>query len=345
MPKVSVIILNYNGKEFLKECIDSVLDQTFKDYEILIVDNASSDGSVDFIKENYGQLRLIESKKNLGFAGGNNLGVKHAKGDLIVLLNNDTKAETNWLQGLVDAVDKDGVAIASSLILSEHIPIKYWEKKGSINFLGHNIMLIFDKEEEIFTSSGASLIFKKALINLPFDEDYFAYGEDVYLGMKARFMGYQIVHTNKSVVHHFEGGSFKKQPNHFRTYLQERNRLLNMFLFFSKRTIFKLTPLFLLNIAAKLAVSILPAGKNKISKYSFKGLVAAYFWFPLNLNLISNKRSNLKELMKVDENQIIKLMTCKLTNGESKIGRLINNISRLYFYLVRIKTIEFYKKV
>lgn len=343
MPQVSIIVLNYNGKHFLYDCISTVNKQTFKDFELLVVDNASSDGSVEFLKETFPHVFLIESKTNLGFAGGNNLGVSKANGELIVLLNNDTKVECTWLEELVNAVNKDNVAIASSLILSDHIPMIYWEKKGSINFLGHNVMLVFDKEEEIFTSSGASLIFKKNLLGLPFDEDYFAYSEDVYLGLRARFMGYNIVHANKSVVHHFEGGSFNKANNSFRTFIQERNRLLNTFLFFSYKTLIKLIPLFIFNVFVKLLASATLKDDKVFNKYSFAGLINAYIWFPVNIKTIINKRRQLHTYKKVNESDIIKIMSCKLTSGESLFGKTLNTLWLIYFYIVRIKTIEFYR--
>ena len=341
--KVSIITLNYNGKEYLKDCIEAVYRQSYKDYEFIIVDNASTDGSQEFIKLNYPGIILIESPNNLGFAGGNNLGVKRANGELIVLLNNDTTVEEGWLENLVSAVNQRDVAIASSLIISDHVPRKYYEKNGSVNFLGHNIMLIFDKEGEIFTSSGASLIFKKDILGLPFDEDYFAYCEDVYLGLRARFMGYNILHINKSVVHHLEGGSFKKQSYKFRTYLQERNRLLNTILFFSPKTLTKLIPLFIFNFFAKVSASIIMTKSDVFSKYSLSGLLKAYLWFPFNIKKIIAKRTRLKREMKVNEKEIIKYMTCKLTNGETNLGKFLNSLSKFYFYIVRIKTIEFSK--
>ncbi|QQS36350.1 MAG: glycosyltransferase [Ignavibacteriales bacterium] len=342
MPKVSIVILNYNGKRFLNDCISSVLKQDFTDYEIILVDNNSSDGSADFIREKFLQIKLIQSDKNLGFAGGNNLGVNHSSGELIVLLNNDTVTKDNWLKNLVAAVDKDNVAIASPLILNEHTPMKYWERKGSINFLGHNIMLVFSKEEEIFSSSGACLIYKKDLLGIPFDEDYFAYSEDVYLGLRARFMGYEIHHTNNSEIYHFEGGSFNRTPNQLKTFIQERNRLLNMFLFFSLKTNLKLIPIYLFNIITKLSVALIFGWHKKYKKYSLPGLLQAYFWFIRNISLVLNKRKKLASQKSINEKNVIKFMTYKLDNGESLPGKFINYMAKIYFTVVNIRTYEFY---
>ncbi len=103
-PLLSVIIPNWNGKHFLTECIDSLKEQTFQDFEILLVDNGSTDGSADFAEAQYGEfIRVLRNKENLGFAGGNNIGIRKARGEYIVLLNNDTWADPRWLEELVKA--------------------------------------------------------------------------------------------------------------------------------------------------------------------------------------------------------------------------------------------------
>src|SRR5687768_4403046 len=97
--QVSIIILNYNGKQFLKDCFESVLAQSYPDFEIIFFDNASDDGSIEYIKEKFtdSRIKIITSTENLGFAGGNNEALTHCANDLIVLLNNDTKTEKDWL--------------------------------------------------------------------------------------------------------------------------------------------------------------------------------------------------------------------------------------------------------
>ena len=166
---ISIIIVNYNGRHFLFDCLSGVIKQTANGDEIIVVDNGSSDGSAEYIRVTFPSVTLIESGMNLGFAGGNNCGVKHAKNNLIVLLNNDTIVHPGWLEGLVNAIAEGNVAAASSLIKTEGIPERYYEKNGSINFLGHNIMRIFDQPKDIFFAGGASMIFKKDILGIPFD--------------------------------------------------------------------------------------------------------------------------------------------------------------------------------
>ena len=105
-PLLSVIIPNWNGKRFLQECLDSLKDQTYSHFETILVDNGSTDGSVEFVRERYGEfVQIIRNEINLGFTGGNNVGIRAARGEYIVLLNNDTWADPRWLEELVKAID------------------------------------------------------------------------------------------------------------------------------------------------------------------------------------------------------------------------------------------------
>ncbi len=332
--RISIIIVNYNGRHFLGPCLSSVLLEATTEDEIIVVDNGSSDGSAGFIKESFPAVKVIESPVNLGFAGGNNKGVEAAIGDFIVLLNNDTVVHKGWLKGLVDEMQKKNVGCATSLIKTAGIPERYYEMNGSINFLGHNIMRVYKKPSDIFFPGGASMIFRKSIFGLPFDEDYFAYGEDVYFGFRARFMGFNVCHTNASSLDHVGSGTSSAQKSSFRTYYQERNRLLNLFLFFSPLVITKVSPLLLANCFAKCTASIVGM------KYSLSGLLKAYSWLILNFRMIKKKRSMLLHEMKVHESEVIKMMTGKMTNGESLIGKVVNVLSLFYFRLVRLNVLE-----
>ena len=334
---ISIIIVNYNGRHFLFDCLSGVIKQTANGDEIIVVDNGSSDGSAEYIRVTFPSVTLIESGMNLGFAGGNNCGVKHAKNNLIVLLNNDTIVHPGWLEGLVNAIAEGNVAAASSLIKTEGIPERYYEKNGSINFLGHNIMRIFDQPKDIFFAGGASMIFKKDILGIPFDDDYFVYAEDVYIGLRARFMGYRIRHTNASTLDHIGSGTSKREKSGFLTYYQERNRILNSVLFFSPATIIKITPFLMVNAVAKCCAALLG------TKYSFFGLVKAYAWFPLHIPVIIQKRAQLRSEAVADEKEVIRYMTGKLTNGESAIGKIINSVSIFYCRLVNLRFIEIKK--
>ena len=181
------------------------------------------------------------------------------------------------------------------------------------------------------------MIFRKDVLGIPFDDDYFVYAEDVYLGLRSRFAGYQVKHTNASSLNHVGSGTSKNQRNTFLTFYQERNRILNLLLFFSPYTILRVLPYLVMNSIAKMFASLIGM------KYSLVGLVKAYGWFFLHVPLIMQKRDKLRKEQKVDDKNVIRYMTCKMTNGESVVGKMINSISLTYCRLVNLKTIEFNK--
>lgn len=341
---VSVIILNYNGKEYLGDCLNSLLGQSYKEFEIILFDNASSDDSLSFISDNYNdsKIRFIRSEKNLGFAGGNNEAIKHASGDLIVLLNNDTVADKEWLAELVKGLNYSGdTGMVQSLVLTEGIPLKYYDKNGTINLFGHNIMEVFninaDGMGEIFQVNGCSLVIRKDLLDKLgglFPEEYFAYAEDTYLSFRVKFAGYKILHNANSVVHHKGSSTMKKYKNEFITFHQERNRLLNFLIFFSDSFRRKYYPLLLLNFFIKITYSLF------LRKYSFKGIVKAYYWIFRNSSWIDTKRNEVNALKSVDESEILKLLSGRIASGDNFMGKLLNSISLTYMKLVNLKVIE-----
>ncbi|MDH4071322.1 MAG: glycosyltransferase family 2 protein [Ignavibacteria bacterium] len=333
-PLVSVIVLNFNGLRFLDPCLRTVLNQGYSPFEVLLVDNDSRDGSPAYVEKHFPGVRLIHSGANLGFAGGNNLGVARAKGELIVLLNNDTTVEEGWLQGLVEAVSRENVAIASSFVLTEGIPARYYERNGSVNLVGHNIMRVFSRPEEILYAGGTSMIFRKSIVDVPFEDLYFAYSEDLYCSLRARFKGYQVVQAPSSVVRHVGSGTARTTASSTLTMLRERNRLLTIVLFFDRWTLIRIIPFFAGNMLAKVMIAVLSG------RYSLPGLIRAYLWFPINVRWIIGKRRGLRRERICQEQEILSLMSARLTNGESAAGRLINRMSLFYCRMTGLRTIE-----
>ena len=164
MSRTSVIIVAFNNKELLDESLRSLANQTYRDFEIILVDNNSTDGTYDFIKTNFPETLCIRSVENLGFAGGNNLGLKHAGGEYIALLNSDAVAQPTWLKNLVAAMDKhpDVGICASKMIASRTDSLDSAGDGFSANLKGYKRgegmpSSSFDKEEYIFGAcAGAS---------------------------------------------------------------------------------------------------------------------------------------------------------------------------------------------
>jgi len=344
LKSVSVIILNYNGLKFLGDCLKSVLEQSFDDFEIIFVDNASDDGSLDFVKSHFNDERLkcFSTGSNLGFTGGNNFGLEKSEGEYIVLLNNDTVVGKDWLKFLYKSVTSgENTGAVQSLVRTKGIPDKYYLKNGTLNLLGHNIMEVFEIGDngigEIFQLNGCSLIIKKDLIvklGGLFPGEYFAYAEDSFLSFKLKFAGYKILHNSHSVVQHFGSAATSGFKSSFRTYLQERNRLMNFLIFFSKGFRVKYYPILVSNFFLKIFLSLLPG------KYSFTGILKAYLDLYKKRKWIKEMRSEVIKIKTTDENDVLKNLSGKIFNGSNIFEKCVNFFSLLYCRIFNIKVIE-----
>ena len=236
--KASIVIPNYNGQKYLGDCLDSLyrIDFPQEDYEIIVVDNASSDSSCEFIRSTYPEVLLIRVEKNLGFAGGCNLGISRSSGEYIVLLNNDTVVDANWLKELVAVADSDGdVAIVGSKLLFKEDPgriqnaMSFITTRGDGGDVGSGQLDEgqYDSTREAMAACGASMLIRRALIEAigALDEDFFAYYEDVDLCYRARLYGRKIVFAPRSVVYHIHSATSGEWSPFF-MFLVLRNKLL-----------------------------------------------------------------------------------------------------------------------
>lgn len=222
-PSVSIIILNYNGQQFNQGCLESVLAQSYQDFEIILVDNASTDDSMKEVDRAFeqeiqsGKIRTIYNPQNDGFAEGNNVGVRLSRAtDYIWLLNNDVIADKDALRYLVEELEHDATLGAiGSLILDkgyeEAIQKQIFKerKKFTTSIFGEIVLSDITAEEtekgRYFTPalSGCSYLYRKSLIHEPFEKYYFAYAEDVFLSSKILILGYRLTVSTKSIIHHF----------------------------------------------------------------------------------------------------------------------------------------------
>lgn len=224
-PLVSVVILNFNGKKFLNKCLFSVFNSNYSNFEVILVDNASTDGSIELAQENFsnGNLRIIRNSSNLGFAEGNNIGARSANGKYLVFLNNDTEVDSGWLEELVSVMESDyeiGVA-QSKLLLSDRKTI---DSAGDfINFYGYGWLRRHREEDngqcnemgDIFSGRGAAMIVQRQILMQVayFDPIFFMLCEDVDLSWRIRLNGYKVVFIPRSVVYHLGSGTRRKHQN------------------------------------------------------------------------------------------------------------------------------------
>jgi len=236
------------------------------------------------------------------------------------------------------------IGIVQSLVITEGIPSKYYKKNGTVNLLGHNIMEVFDIGPngigEIFQATGCSLIIRKSLLDEIgglFLDEYFAYAEDTYLCFKVKFYGQGIMHTSNSIVHHKGNATSVKQKPSFLYFYQERNRLLNFLLFFSKSFLIKYIPFLALNLFLKILASLFS------NKYSVKSVIKAYWWLLTNYSFLKDNRSKLKKYRNVPEEDVLKFISSKIFSGENIFVKIINRVSLFYCRIVGFNVVELNK--
>jgi GT2 family glycosyltransferase len=220
-PLVSIVVLNYNGKKHLHNCISTVLENSYPNFEVVLVDNASTDGSIQPIQNRYDadpRLQIIKSSKNLGYSGGNNLGLEHSKGRYIVFLNNDTTVEPDWLSYLVEALEHDStIGIAQSLIYS--MDKKSIQSAGWLysDYLIKKYALCADKPAslkfkpvfDISFTCGASMIVRREILDEmgAFEPSVPFFYDDTLLTLKTRLLGKRAVTVSASKMCHASGAT------------------------------------------------------------------------------------------------------------------------------------------
>jgi GT2 family glycosyltransferase len=259
-PKVSIIILNWNGKEDTIECLESLKKITYSNYEILLVDNGSTDGSVEWFKKLYPTIKIIENDKNLGFAEGNNVGIEYALKshfDYVLLLNNDTTVSPDFLDKMIPVIESErNIGIVGPKIMNYFNPEivqSYGVKVNLWTVSSHNLQLndirIDEKYINVDYVQGCAILIKRDVIDQIglLDKKYFLYGEEKDLCFRARESGFYIACIPSATIWHKESVSSKKVSG-LKIYFMERNRFLfiNKFgssqqkLFYTIYTIFRI---------------------------------------------------------------------------------------------------------
>ena len=235
-PLISIIVLTCNGKEHLEECISALRKQTYSRTEIILVDNGSRDGSAEFVRRRFkASVRVVELSENIGYTGGNNAGIRAARGEYIAFLNDDTRADPRWLEKMYAALEggpKFGMA-AGKIVSYYHPDI--------IDNVGHLIYRDgtfrgrgrlerdrgqYDQTEEVLAPSGCAFMVRKKILDRVggFDEDFFIYGDDADLSLRVRLAGWKVIYVPTALVYHkYSATTGAYSP--FKAFLVERNRI------------------------------------------------------------------------------------------------------------------------
>lgn len=231
--EVTVVIPNYNGRHFMEPCLKSLKRQSYSDFKILIIDNCSTDGSQEYIRETYPELQLFALDQNYGFSYAVNVGIKAADTPFVILLNNDTIVERRYIEQLAEAINKDEkiFSVSSKMIQMYHpglidsagdlYTLLGW---GVCRGIGRSVSNYRD-EEEVFSACAGAAIYRRNVFEEIgyFDEAHFAYLEDIDIGYRARIFGYKNMYCPTALVQHVGSGTSGSKYNTFKVKLSARN--------------------------------------------------------------------------------------------------------------------------
>ena len=303
---ISIIVLNYNAGELLLNCIDSLKKSTYQNIEILVVDNISSDDSHTKCKKQFPDIKLIQNRKNLGYCGGNNVGIKEAKGEFIVILNPDTIVEENWLDEMFNAFNEFGDGLYQPKIISLNESDIIQSTGNMIHVFGFGFARdkgkkIIEKKEEIekigYASGTCLFTTKKVLEKVGLlDEFLFLYHDDLDLGWRAAQIGINSYYVPKSKIFHAESYSLKWSAKKF--YWLERNRKYCLKTHYSKDTYKKMSfSLMLVDLSIWIFY---------ISKGFLNAKIRAELDILKNKKIIENKYLELEKKKIISDKELIK---------------------------------------
>ncbi|TSC56202.1 MAG: putative glycosyltransferase [Parcubacteria group bacterium Gr01-1014_18] len=343
MIRVFVSIVTYKSRQYIEACLESLFKQDFgrDQYRVVISDNATTDGTLEFVRARYPQVEIIENKANLGFAGGNNVVFRKAKQEKIpyvVLVNYDIVADPGWLRELIAKADSEPRAgSVQSLILLHDKPRLINSSGNRIHYLGFGYTggYLQDKDsfgcsdsDEMANASGCAVLYRMEVLDKTgyFNPAFVAYHEDLDLGWRLRLAGYTNILAKKSIIYHkYEfGRSISKY------YLMERNRWMVLLTHYDWRTLWVILPMFLAVEAGMIFFSI----RNGFWRQKAKAVF--YFWNPKNIFSVLADRERVQSIRKVKDREIVSIFDSEiLFQGDiaqnSWVTHLGNPVLRFYW--------------
>ena len=233
--EVSVVIPNFNGIAFLDSVLASLEGQTLSNFEVILVDNGSTDGSCSFVTANYPWVHLIELSENFGFCGAVNAGIRAAKAPYVLLLNNDTEVKEDFVEEMLAAIRRHKNAFSCGARMVQYHDRDRLDDVGNYYCaLGWSFargrgkdIHAYETEDKIFSACAGAAIYRKKIIEKIgyFDEEHFAYLEDTDIGYRARIYGYENWYAPKAIVYHVGSGTSGSRYNQFRTRYSSRNNI------------------------------------------------------------------------------------------------------------------------
>ena len=333
-PPVSIIIVTYNSKEDLKECLPSILNQDYPVFEVIIVDNNSEDGTVEFVERNFPQIQNISNNENFGCAKANNIGINATKAKYVVILNPDTVVAQQWLSELVRVMEEDdGVGACQSRVLLYNQPDIINTEGNNVHYLGFTLCRNYGQlatnnteiEETLGLSLCACMLRREALEKVgQIAEFYFMYLEDTELGIRLYQAGYKVVVNPNSVVYH----KYRFSRGEHKVFYLERNRLLLLLGMYNKFTLLKILPAFIFMEAGLIIVSIFQ-GWFRIKLATYASIIRGW-------RCIKQQRRRMPKDKKA-QLKMLSMMSPEITFEEISnpiLTKFVNPVLRIYYHLI-----------
>lgn len=313
MNEISIVIPNYNGLKYLKDCLDSLRKQTFDNFTTIVVDNGSSDGSSKFIEENYKEVVLIKINENTGFCYAVNRGIEALHTPYVILLNNDTVADPDFVGELYKAIQvSTSIFSCQAKMLQLNAPDLIDDAGNFYSILGWafaegkgKTQELYNENKEIFASCAGAAIYRRAILDDIglFDEKHFAYLEDIDIGYRAKINGYKNVFVSKAVVYHVGSGTTGSQYNQFKVRYSSRN---NIYLIYKNMPLLQLLinlPFLILGFCIKILFFI----KKGMHKEYFAGIKNG-FHLSFQGEKVKFRWRNLRNYFKIELELFINLL-------------------------------------
>jgi GT2 family glycosyltransferase len=330
---VSAVVPNYNGERLLGPCLESLRRQDLAGLEVIVVDDASTDHSREMVRRDFPEFRLLTQARNAGFCSACNAGAAAARGKYVALINSDTVLPSDGLSRLAACLDSRPVAwVAAPHINNLNLDMSRYPGRGTMSVTGIIIQNVFRQPGDIFGAPGAALLFRRTAVGLPFDPEYQFFHEDVYLSWRTWLAGQEVAACPEVVVDHLGSATVQAQPSRNR-WLLERNRWLNALTFWSAGTLFRLWPLWLLVLPLEWLADV-SAGRPLGPR------LRAYLWLLAHPLRIRRKRRALQAQRRVPDREILKRMSCRVTNTDTRAARWANALARGWVRLVGLKTFD-----
>jgi len=313
-PLVSILVLNYNGKKFLKGCFDSILKSTYRNYEIALVDNNSSDDSIAYTEANYPMVKIIQTHSNAGYSRAYNIAFKEAEGKYYILLNNDVIVAESWLEPLVSVAESDEKIGALQPKIRSFIDDGYFEYAGASGgfmdkygypFLRGRIFYTierdegqYDDESFVFWTSGAAMFVRAEALEKSgdLDEDFVHHMEEIDLCWRLHLVDYRLKVIPDSVIYHYAGATIKAD-SFKKIYWNHRNGIFTLIKNLEEGNLTKtLFVRYLLDV-----INVFHAAIGQFDLIHASAIIKSHIWLIFNLRMMFRKRKEVQKIRVVPD--------------------------------------------